>query len=137
MKKLFLIAGIAVMSCCSAKKTADSGNNTNSDSVTVISITEKDFESDTNLPLCIKKLIRQFKQEEKKNPPRAVYSYTYNGKLVFYVPAICCDFFSDLYDDKCNLIAHPDGGFTGRGDGKAPDFIQARTGEKLIWKDLR
>ena len=127
MKKLFLIAGIATISCCSAKKTADASSVINN----------KNVDSDTSLPACIKKLITQFKQEEKQNPPRSIYRYTYNGKIVFYVPAICCDFFSDLYDIKCNLMAHPDGGFTGKGDGKAPDFIQTRTNEKLVWKDER
>ena len=128
MKKLFVVAGIAVISCCSAKKTTTDGDNNNRDSLSSIS---------NNAPACIKKLILQFQQEEKQNPARSVYSYTYNGKPVFFVPAICCDFFSDLYDNKCNLIAHPDGGFTGRGDGKAPDFMQTRAHEKLIWKDER
>ena len=29
----------------------------------------------------------------------------------------CCDQFSDLLDSEGNLIGHPDGGITGRGDG--------------------
>ena len=131
MKKLFLIVCIAVISCCSGKKTANRENN-NPDISSV-----NNSEPDTDLSACIKKLVAQFRQEEKQNPPRRIYSYTYKEKLVFFVPAICCDFFSDLYDDKCNLIAHPDGGFTGRGDGTAPDFMQTKTNEKLLWKDER
>ena len=50
---------------------------------------------------------------------------------------ICCDFYSDLYDNKCNLIAHPDGGFTGKGDGKIKDFRKEATNEKLVWEDSR
>ena len=94
-------------------------------------------DSDTIVPACIKKLITQFQQEEKQNPPRRIFRYTYNNKTVYFVPAICCDFFSDLYDDQCNLIGHPDGGYTGRGDGKTGDFLTAKTNEKLIWKDSR
>ncbi|MBK7884687.1 MAG: hypothetical protein IPJ81_13565 [Chitinophagaceae bacterium] len=81
--------------------------------------------------------MKTFSAEEKTNPPRSIYQYTYNNATVYYVPAKCCDFFSDLYDSKCNIIAHPDGGFTGRGDGTAKDFFEKRTNEKLIWRDER
>jgi len=89
------------------------------------------------IPAFVQKLIKQYKEEEKQNPPRAIYSYTYQKKTVYYVPAICCDFFSDLYDSSGKLIAHPDGGFTGKGDGKAADFADTRSNEKLLWKDNR
>jgi hypothetical protein len=133
MRQLLLIAGIAVISCCSSKKTAT--NLTNDNTAQTTGMDGKDEKA--TLPVCIKNLIDSFKKEEKQNPPRSVYSYTYNGKTVYYVPPICCDFFSDLYDEHCNIIAHPDGGFTGRGDGKLPDFSTARTNEKLIWHDKR
>ena len=89
------------------------------------------------IPAAIQKLISRFKAEEVQNPPRSVYSYTYHSKTVYYVPAICCDFFSDLYDNKGLIIGHPDGGFTGKGDGKTADFSETRTNGKLIWKDNR
>ncbi|HMI78284.1 MAG TPA: hypothetical protein VK484_05795 [Ferruginibacter sp.] len=118
MKKLLLIAGIAVISSCSSKKAAE----------TV---------AGDDIPDCIKKLVTQFQEEDKQNPPRSIYRYMYNGNLVYYVPPVCCDQFSDLYNTKCELIGHPDGGFTGRGDGKHPDFMNIRSEEKLIWKDER
>ncbi len=136
MNKLFFIVSVAIISCCTAKKTANRESN-NPDSSSVNSNKGNSSEPGTNLPACIQKLVVQFQQEEKQNPPRSIYSYVYNGKPVFFVPAVCCDFFSDLYDDTCKLIAHPDGGFTGRGDGTAPDFMQIRTNEKLLWKDER
>ncbi|MEO6489301.1 MAG: hypothetical protein ABIO04_05105 [Ferruginibacter sp.] len=104
-------------------------------SVDAVSTDQK--EPGINMPACVKELITKFKNEEKQNPARRVYSYDYNGTVVYYVPAICCDFFSDLYDSSCKLTAHPDGGITGRGDGTAVDFINVRTNEKLIWKDER
>jgi hypothetical protein len=88
-------------------------------------------------PACVQRLITGFKKDPVQNPPRSIYRYTYHGKTVYYVPAPCCDFFSDLYDSACTLIAHPDGGFTGRGDGKAPGFMKERSNEKLLWKDNR
>jgi len=130
MKYFFLVISVAVISCCSAKKTAADDKSSSVD------VSNKE-NADTSLPACVQKLVDRFKKEEKQNPPRAVYRYTYQNKTVYYVPAICCDFFSDLYDAECNLIGHPDGGFTGRGDGSMSDFTQTRTSEKLIWKDER
>ena len=89
-----------------------------------------------SLPVCVKVLIEKMKSETVTNPQRKIYSYIYLGKKVFYVPAICCDNFSDLYNDSCRLMGHPDGGFTGRGDGKIKDFETA-TEEKLLWADSR
>lgn len=122
MKNILLVIFIAICSCSSSQKNAD-------DTV--------DTTTDASIPACIKKLITQFKAEEVQNPPRKIYSYQYNGNTVYYVTAPCCDFFTDLYDNKCNLIAHPDGGITGKGDGKAADFLKNRSNEKLIWEDKR
>ena len=43
--------------------------------------------------------------------------------------------FGDLYDDTCNLICHPDGGFSGIGDGSCPDIEIKK--ETLVWQDDR
>lgn len=89
------------------------------------------------LPVCLQKLVKSFLEEDVQNPPRKIYSYIYKGNLVYYVTPPCCDFFSDLYDSQCKLIAHPDGGITGRGDGRARDFTEIKSQEKLVWEDLR
>ena len=91
----------------------------------------------SRLPACLQKLIKGYLEEEVQNPPRKIYSYTYNGNLVYYVIPPCCDFFSDLYDAQCKLIAHPDGGITGKGDGRARDFTETKSNEKLVWEDVR
>ena len=44
---------------------------------------------------------------------------------------------SMVYDSKGIVICHPDGGISGKGDMKCPDFFEKRTNEKLIWKDAR
>src|SRR5436853_5982302 len=111
MKDLLLLLCIFTASCCSQATNR---------------VTSHDHKG------CIDSMIAQFKAEEKQNPPRKIYSYTYNGNTVYYVTPPCCDFFSDLYNDKCELIAHPDGGITGKGDGRATDFVASRTDEKLI-----
>ncbi len=89
-----------------------------------------------SLPVCVKVLIEKMKSVPVTNPPRKIYSYTYMGKKVFYVPAVCCDNFNDLYNDSCISMGHPDGGFTGKGDGSIKDFNTA-TAEKLWWADSR
>jgi hypothetical protein len=86
---------------------------------------------------CINDKIQSFKKEPKQNPPRSITQYSYKGSKVFYVPAPCCDQLSEVFDENCNLLGHPDGGFIGKGDGTLPDFAQEAKEEKLIWKDDR
>ncbi len=88
-------------------------------------------------PACIDSLINVFKKEAVTNPPRKIVQYDYKGQTVYYVPAICCDFFSDVYDNNCNVIGHPDGGFTGSGDGKMKDFKEVAKNPVVIWEDAR
>jgi hypothetical protein len=91
----------------------------------------------TTQPVCVQTLIEKYSKGKVENPPRSIYSYTYKGKTVYYVTAPCCDFFSDVYDESCNLIGHPDGGITGKGDMNMMDFNTLKTNEKLIWMDER
>ena len=88
-------------------------------------------------PHWVDQLIVQFKEEPVGNPPQSIWRYTYNNQIVYYVPPQCCDQFSTLYDEDGNVICAPDGGFSGTGDGKCPDFFEKRKDEKLIWQDER
>ena len=88
-------------------------------------------------PSCVKKEIRKIKSDGVRNPPAVVWQYEYNGSIVYYIPSYCCDVPSLLFDSDCNQICSPDGGITGRGDGKCADFFAKRKNEKLIWKDDR
>jgi len=133
MKNSLIILFILITSCCSSKKNSSGKASVNEQAQVV---TDQGVNENTS-PECIKKMIEQFKSEEVQNPPRKIYRYLYNGRNVYYVNAPCCDFYSELYDSNCKLIAHPDGGITGKGDGKAVDFMKIRTEEKLIWADKR
>jgi hypothetical protein len=82
-------------------------------------------------------LIAALEAAPKKDPPAAVWSYTYKGDLVFYVPPSCCDVPSELYDSAGTLLCSPDGGFTGKGDGRCPDFFATRNNGKRLWADPR
>jgi hypothetical protein len=129
MKHIILIICVVAASCCSTKKSVNEPPKKET--------TEVQNPLLKSIPLCIRQMIEKFKSEEKQNPPRKIMSYTYRDKTVYYVTAPCCDFYSDLYDDNCKLLGHPDGGITGKGDGKLPDFEKARSNENLIWEDKR
>lgn len=85
------------------------------------------------LPTCMKNKIDSFKLKEAHERPQRVIEYMYKGKKVYYVAMPCCDFFNEVYDDKCNFLGSPDGGFTGKGDGKIPDFFEEAKNKKLVW----
>jgi hypothetical protein len=88
-------------------------------------------------PRFVDQLIAQQQAGPKKNPPGKIWRYRYKGQDVFYVPPSCCDVTSELYGADGTRLCSPDGGKTGRGDGKCPDFFDARTDERLVWADPR
>lgn len=87
------------------------------------------------IPECIESKIKEIAEGETWNPPAKIYSYQYEGQIVYYFPSKCCDIPSTVYDKDCNALCSPDGGITGKGDGKCPDFFSKRVDEKLIWED--
>ena len=66
-------------------------------------------------------------------PPISIMRYEWSGETVYYVVKQCCDQFSDLLDADGELIGHPDGGITGRGDGVTSFYPNSLKGEE-IWK---
>jgi hypothetical protein len=92
---------------------------------------------ENSVPSCIEKVINKIKSENVRNPPGSVWQYEYNDQTVYYIPPYCCDVPSQLFDENCNLICNPDGGFFGGGDGKCTDFFIKRKNGKLIWQDDR
>ncbi len=88
-------------------------------------------------PAWVDQLVQKFQSDPVGNPPLSIWKYEYNGQAVYYVPAHCCDIPSTVYDSQGTVLCSPDGGLTGKGDGKCSDFFDTRTGEQLIWKDSR
>jgi len=89
------------------------------------------------LPQWLNELIDQMELEPPANPPALVAEYTYQDQTVYYVPPSCCDVPSTLYDAEGNVLCHPDGGFTGAGDGLCTDFFDERADERIVWQDPR
>jgi|SRR5690606_3977041 len=85
--------------------------------------------------------MKELKSKPVYNPPASIWQWEYKDSTYYYVTADCCDRFNELYNTNGDLICHPDGGYTGRGDGKCPfDIFSADTvnlKRTLVWKDDR
>lgn len=90
-----------------------------------------------DVPVCIEQKIVDIKRDDVWNPPARVYRVRYKGELAYYFTSRCCDIPSELYDEKCELICNPDGGFSGMGDGRCTDFNSELSDEELVWEDDR
>lgn len=135
MIKLFLIPGLIMLSCGSTKTNQSAAN---ADSIVVSrDVTKEDLISASKVPACINSKIDSFKLKEKHERPQSVVEYMYKGKKVYYVVMPCCDFFNEVYDENCRYLGAPDGGFTGKGDGKLPDFTAEAKPGKEIWKSAQ
>ncbi len=85
----------------------------------------------------VEKTIDSLKNQALQYPPAEIWQYIYNDDTVYYFSPPCCDQFSSVYNTKGMLICHPDGGFTGKGDGLCPDFRIKSRHETLVFKDER
>jgi hypothetical protein len=90
-------------------------------------------------PDWINKLIEKEMTEGVANPPASLSKCKYKGQIVYYRPPRCCDIPGILYDENGNVICSPDGGLTGRGDGKCLDFFHEYEKREceVMWKDTR
>jgi hypothetical protein len=86
-----------------------------------------------DLPDCISKIIEAPQKQKLDKSPVQVDEYTYKGKRAFLLTAPCCDQYNMLYDENCNYLCSPSGGYTGKGDEKCPDFKDAEF-VRLVWK---
>jgi uncharacterized protein DUF6970 len=90
-----------------------------------------------NDPEWLVTLIQELENQPVANPPAFIARYDYQGQVVYYLPARCCDIPSNVYSAAGTIICHADGGFSGGGDGRCSDFLAARKNERIIWRDRR
>lgn len=122
MKYLFVLLAVPFLTaseCCNKKKKM-------ADAATPADTTGA-------LPSCFQKIIADQEKEVPPNGPERIEEYLYNGKTVYLLTAPCCDQYNTLYDDACQMLCAPTGGFSGRGDGKCPDFAKTAKLVKLVW----
>lgn len=94
------------------------------------------IETSERVPNCVEHKIKKILDEPVWNPPAKVWKWEVDGDTYFYFTSDCCDQFNILYDDKCNVVCAPDGGYSGGGDGNCPQF-QGEVIKTLIWEDVR
>ena len=87
-------------------------------------------------PTFLEELISESESVPATAGPREIWQFRYRDSTVYYVPTshLCCDTPSLLYDAEGHQICWPDGGFTGSGDGRCPDFASARTNGVRVWQ---
>lgn len=93
--------------------------------------------SKPSTPSCIQQKIDVIRAQAKWNPPAEVNEYIFENKHVYLFSSPCCDQFNTLYDENCNALCAPSGGYTGRGDGKCAAFKDSAKHVRLVWKDER
>lgn len=75
------------------------------------------------IPTCIKQKIEEIKAQPRWNPPAEINEYVYEERKVYLFSSNCCDQYNVVYDENCNPVCAPSGGFTGKGDMKCADFF--------------
>jgi uncharacterized protein DUF6970 len=92
---------------------------------------------DVPLPGWLTAMIDQFEDPSLANPPAFIARYTYQNQVVYYVAPRCCDIWSTLYTSTGAVLCAPDGGLSGEGDGRCPDFAARRRDELIVWQSRR
>ena len=139
----FIAIPLSIMLGCGSTKTIQSSAQTDSAMVAQSAdMNQRDSvitpeSTVVAIPACLKNKIDSFKLKEAHEKPQRVVQYMYKGKKVYYVVMPCCDFFNEVYDENCRYLGAPDGGFTGKGDGKLPDFTAEAKPGKEIWKSAQ
>lgn len=95
------------------------------------------IEDTTARPQWLKARIAATLGHRKQYPIIRIYRYVYNDQTVYWETAPCCDQQSTVYDTKGNVLCHPDGGITGKGDGQCANFEKRKANERLVWQDPR
>ena len=95
---------------------------------------QKKVVDSTELPACLKAKIDSMTIDPNEGSPQSVTRYTYHLRTVYYMKAPCCDKFNIVFDSACTILGYPDGGLTGRGDGKMTDFFKDAKDARVIWK---
>ncbi len=93
---------------------------------------EKEIASGNAMPACLQTIIKSM-AAEPNGSPQSVSSYTYKDQTVYYFVSPCCDKYNVVYDTNCNILGYPDGGITGKGDGKMINFKSESSNKKIIW----
>lgn len=116
----------------------DAGTPAPTSTNTVDAVPARDMRLDsTARPQWLQSRIQNILATRKRNPIIRISRYQYEGETVYYETAPCCDQQSTVYNLEGKILCHPEGGITGKGDGKCANFQKRRTNEQLVWQDPR
>ena len=94
------------------------------------------IELEEGVPSCVKKMIKKTKKGKSDNLATEVWKWTVDNQIYYYFSGGCSDCLNYLYDNNCNLICAPSGGFSWGGDGNCPSSIYNNQIERIkIWED--
>lgn len=116
-----------LLASCSSNKTNSSNKAINETSENKVAAARD------SIPDCLIARIDSMAGDSSQGVPQSITRYQYKGQTVYYIKAPCCDKFNIVFDTACNVLGYPDGGFTGRGDGKMPGFKKEATNAKVVW----
>jgi hypothetical protein len=83
------------------------------------------------VPACVEK---ELTKKDSIRKPAEVWRWDVDDKTYYYFRSECCDQYNYLFNDNCEMVCAPDGGFSGKGDGTCPQF-EGQIEKTLIWKD--
>jgi hypothetical protein len=86
------------------------------------------------LPPCLQTKMKTMSENPGEGTPQSITRYNYKGQTVYYMVSPCCDKYNIVFDSVCNILGFPDGGFTGKGDGRMTDFHNEAKDGKVVWK---
>ena len=84
-------------------------------------------------PDCIQMKIQDSEQKGEEDVV-LVWEYKLDGEKYYGIVPGCCDRFTELYDEDCNLICYPSGGLTGGGAGDCPEWTDELGKGRLVWE---
>ncbi len=95
---------------------------------------ERDEPIPNALPACVQEIIQQNGKSSRNEDFVEIYRYKYQKRYVYVGFSDCCDRYDVLFDQTCQTLCAPSGGFTGYGDGKCSDFFNEATEKTLLWR---
>lgn len=86
------------------------------------------------VPDCIQTIIQQNGRFNTNLSVVAITRYKYQGRYVYFGLSDCCDMYNLLFDNTCQTLCSPSGGFSGGGDGRCANFFKEATEKTEIWQ---
>ncbi|MEZ0538546.1 DUF6970 domain-containing protein [Fibrella arboris] len=97
---------------------------------------QRDEPTPNDIPACIQTIIQKNGQLNTYPNVVAITRYKYQHRYVYLALSDCCDFPNLLYDNTCQTLCSPSGGWTG-GDGRCANFFTEATEKTEIWQKTR